>query len=329
MRYPQRMLQGWILGIILLGLNTANARPDWKKYNLVNGCLVFNAKGETLKELPGLFCQFYDDGNLLTASQFSLRMMDKFKAVKWELKGNFHHQLNKSADGSRILVLDSHQADGIRVETFYILSRDGKVEFKNDSTSLKKQVKFKPHSKNQLTHLNSFYEIPELKTNRKLPAYLQAGNFILNTYRSGTFILSPDLKTVLHHFSLPAPSTHLVHDVQVLENGNILLFNNTASKTENDKPFSAIEEWDMVENKKVLDFTAQPRELFFSLFCGGVQQLDQEHLLFSHMLTGTYIYSRKNKEIIFSTVKTHFRREVFHPAQQVKAMDLTKFLTHW
>ena len=318
----------------LSSLAAAYADFSWKPFQLVNGCRLFDSTGSALKTLPGEFCQFYANGDLLTATVESLRMIDQNNYVKWELKGFFHHQLNKSADGKKILVLDSFikktkQEPRLIVEKFMVLDLDGKILFQATSEDLLRQVPVKMYAPNQQTHLNSFYEIPKLKTDRVLPSFLKEGNFILNSYRLGVFILSPDLKKVLHHFVFKSSIANQVHDVQVLETGNILFFNNMSVDSQKRNPFSAIQELDMVTNEIIFSFSGTPAGVFYSLFCGGVQELDQEHVLFSHVLTGTYIYSRKTKQIIMNMHETHFRDGLFIPAQQVKMMDLRSFLTHW
>jgi hypothetical protein len=319
-----------LVAFFIFVLDSANA--NWKDLHLVNGCNIFSPSGEIVKPLPGNFCQFYDDGNLLVATETALKMMDKFQAVKWELKGKIHHQLNKSADGKRILALGYKPVENKNntvVDKFMVISLDGKVLLQSDSSELLKQVKFKTYTPKELTHINSFYEIPKLISTRVLPDYLKEGNFILNSFRSGIFILSADLKKVLHNFTLPSSLVHQVHDVQVLENGNLLYFNNMVTGQQSEGPHSSIEEYDLVENKTVLEFTSNPKQMFFSLFCGGVQQLDQDLVLFSHMLTGTYVFSRKNNRIESSIHGTHFMHGRFFPSQQVKSVDLKKFLSHW
>ncbi len=318
----------------LSSLSLCYAEFSWGPLNLVNGCRIFDSKGIAVKTLPGEFCQFYTNGDLLTATVESLKMIDQNNHVKWELKGAFHHQLNKSLDEKRILVLDSFikrskHNPNIIVEKFMVLDLVGKILFQATSEDLLSQVSVKMYAPNQQTHLNSFYEIPKLTTNRVLPSFLKEGNFILNSYRSGVFILSPDLKKVLHHFVFKSSIANQVHDVQVLESGNILFFNNMSVDSKRGNPFSAIEELDMVTNEIVLSFSGNPTGIFYSLFCGGVQELDPEHILFSHVLTGTYIYSKRTKQIITNIHETHFKDGLFSPSQQVKMMDLRSFLSHW
>jgi hypothetical protein len=323
-----------ILTFFIFTLNYVNANSEWEKLNLINGCHIFHTSGYVIKSLPGKFCQFYDDGNLIMATETSLKMMDKFQAIKWEIKGNLHHQLNKSTDGKRILAMGLKQVKTafnktMTADTFMVLSLDGKILHQGDSTDLIKQVELQPYSESELSHLNSFYEIPKLSSKRVLPEYLKEGNYILNSYRQGIYILSSDLKKVLHHFTIPTSLVHQVHDVQVLENGNIIYFNNVVLEKTEKNPYSSIEEYDLVEKRIVLQFTSNPKQFFYSVFCGGVQELDQDLILFSHMLTGTYIYSKKSNTIVASIVGTHYMHDRFFPSQQVKAVDLRKFLTHW
>lgn len=324
-----------LLAFIILTINLATANVDWKELSLVNGCHIFHSSGYSLKSLPGSFCQFYENGTVVMATETGLKMMDKFQAVKWEVKGKLHHQVNKSADGKRILAMGFQQvkynSDAlITADTYMVLAMDGKILHQGDSTDLLRQVKLAPYYPGkELSHINSFYEIPKLSTARILPDYLKEGNYILNSYRLGIFILSPDLKKVLHHFKIASSQAHQVHDAQVMENGNILFFNNMGLDSTEENPYSTIEEYDLVENKTVFEFAANPKQLFYSLFCGGVQQLDEDLILFSHMLTGTYIYSKKNNRMVASIFGTHFMHDRFFPSQQVKAMDLRKFLSHW
>lgn len=319
---------------LILLLSPMLSHADWKKLSLVNGCHVFDHQGEQKKSFPGNFCQFFDDGSFISASPHGIRLIRPGSQIKWEIKESIHHQVNLSPDQKRVLALSSNFVQQgekwLREDKFLVLSLEGKILQQQVASAfigvLKKKL---PYNERELTHFNSFYEIPPLSTARPLPEYLKAGNYIANSYKLGTFILSPDLKKVLHHFSLPQSENHQVHDVQVMENGNILLFNNVVAGSREDNAFSAVQEYDPVTKKLVLDITATPKQMFFSRHCGGVQRLDKDLILFSHMVNGTYLYSIKRKNIIANIFKTHVLHTRFYPAQQVKAMDLKRFLEHW
>lgn len=314
---------------------SATFANSWKNFNLVNGCYIMDAKGDSVKSFPGNFCQFMPDGSYLSATDVNLKYQSKNNELIWELPAHYHHQLNLTHDQKRILVLSTAIAQvkgkSIRQDLFRVLSMDGKVLHEAPAQDYLKQIKQENHqfTPTELTHFNSFYEIPPMNEGLKLPDYIRPGNFILNAYRLGILIVSADLKTVLHYRSLTNSKNNQTHDAQILPNGKLIYFNNEAQDGGQNILHSSIDEIDLNQDKQTIIFTAEPKEMFFSRHCGGVQYLDQDHVLFSHMLAGTYIYSMKDKKIISNLYRTHLNQQRFYPAQQVKALDLKKFLSHW
>lgn len=311
---------------------SALAAPSWQNHSLINACNIFDLKGSLMRSFPGSFCQFLDDGSYISTDR-NMRYLNKNNELMWSLNIHFHHQVNLSPDKKRILALASNFIDKeqqkIRSDRFLVIDFSGKILLDQSAEEILQQIKSQHHySKLELTHFNSFYEIPDLQI-KNAPSYLKAGNYILNAYKLGVFILSADLKKVLFHQKFAVSDNHQIHDVQVLPNGNILYFNNLASGGSHEAPFSAIQEMNLASGKIEFEFTATPKQTFMSRHCGGVQILDKEYLLFSHMLTGTYIYSRKTKRIESNIFQTHFVDNRFYPAQQVKAQDLTRFLSFW
>lgn len=94
-------------------------------------------------------------------------------------------------------------------------------------------------------------------------------------------------------------------------------------------PFSTNEEYDFNSGKTEVLFEAKPRAIFYSQNGGSVQRLDDDRILFAHMLTGSYLYSRKEKKIIWSLTKTHTSQGNYFPIQSAKAADLSAFLSFW
>jgi hypothetical protein len=322
-----------IISTVLLALFMNNLWAlDQKNTHLVNGCTLFNWRGERVKIFPGSFCQFFNDGSLLTGVIDSLKYMTKDSEIKWEYKGHIHHQVNLSHDLQRILVMSSDyipkDGENYRIDRFVVLSKEGKVLHSESAANYMKQVNEKGYAKSELTHFNSFYEIPEITGNA--PEYIKKGNYIVNSYGVGVFILSSDLKKVLHFRKIHTSFWNSIHDAQILPNGRMIYFNNSGLYTSQKIDFSTIEEMDLNTNKIEFEFRASPEATFFSLHCGGVQKIDEDNILFSHMLTGTYVYSKKKKTIVKYLYQTHmvdfFR---FFPSQQVKAVDVRAFMSHW
>ena len=319
--------------LTLLLVNTSWSAESWRQYSLINSCNIYNLQGEKIKSFPGKICQFFDDGSYLSADDDKLYFFAKGNQEQWQVQGPFHHQINLSLDKKRILALASKLAakDGspFRIDRFLVLDLMGKVLHQQDAENILHQINQKePYSAHELAHFNSFYEIPKIEM-RNPPPYLKEGNFIVNSYHMGLFILSSDLQKVLFHKTLRFSDHHNIHDAQILSNGHLLYFNNHVAGSGEQAPYSAIQEIDLLKNKVVHEVTAQPKPLFFSRHCGGVQILDQDHMLFSHQLTGTYIYSKKQKKITHNLYQTHLSNGEFYPSQQVKAQDLTSFLEHW
>lgn len=193
--------------------------------------------------------------------------------------------------------------------------------------------------KNEISHVNSIYEIPKLKSKRN-PDYIKEGNIIINSTVDGIFILSPDLTEVLHHKIFNNSINHWIHDVQVTDEGRFLYFNNVVSTPKANltmdflgggKEFtsyhSSIEEI-VPDSQKILHkFEANPKSVFFSWVCGSIQELDNDTWLFSHHLMGSYIYSKRKKNILATIPLTHMAYSGFLGGQQSKAFDLSKFLT--
>jgi hypothetical protein len=306
-------------------------QADLKEYSLVNSCNIFNLNGELKKSFPGQFCQFFDDGTYISADS-NMKLLNSRNEIKWQINGPFHHQVNLSPDGKRILALatlyESNKTQ-LRYDRFLVLDLNGKVLQEQNSLELLKLIKIKhQYSDQEITHFNSFYEIPEI-TIKDAPDFIKAGNYILNSYKLGLFVLSSDMSKVLFHKMLDQSEEHQIHDAQILPSGNLIYFNNMSKNEMSNNNFSSIQEISLNNLKVEFEYTSEPKQMFFSRHCGGIQVLDEDKLLFSHMLTGTYIYSKKSKSIVSNIYQTHFVNNRFYPAQQVKAVKLKRFLSFW
>jgi hypothetical protein len=337
--------------LIVLAFSFSIHAQEWKKFHLVNGCRVYTMSGFMQRAFPGSICIFLDNGNLVSASDNAIRMINPKNEIVWEQKGHFHHQVNLSSDKSKILALSSEINNGLREDTFYILDFNGKIVSFQKASELYKFAGLKPlnwgmqpltlngvSTSQEFSHFNSIYDVPRL-TGKNLPAWLKEGNIVVNSTHSGIFVLSPDMTLLLHHILLPGSTYHRVHDVQVKSNGNFLLFNNlvaigpptpyflTGPRPTNHH--SAIQEIHPTSLKVVQEFSANPKTLFYSWICGSVQELDSDTWLITHFLSGTYIYSKSKKDFVASIPGTHADNQRFSPVQQVKAQDLSKFMSYW
>lgn len=313
----------------------------WEKYHLVSDCKIFDSNGVILKKFPGYLCQFFEDGSLASVSPSGLTYMNKNSEVIWKIPGEFHHKLNLSSDGKKILALAqeviTHNKKQYRVDKFLVISLEGKILHQVLSHEILRQLKVPENPRiikgeivasEELTHFNSFYEIPTL-TEKNTPAYLQAGSYVVNSRDDGLFIISSDLQKGLFYTKLAQAHSHQVHDVQILENGHALAFVNMTYDSSPNNRMSAIHEIDLGTGKSIYEFMASPKAIFYSAVGGCVQKLDEEHLLFAHVYHGTLIYSKLKKDFVKVVIQTHMENGRYIPTLQIRALNLTRFLSHW
>ena len=290
------------------------ATPDIEKLWVQNGCFLYTNKND-VKSYPGMFCVFMPDGSFLSANEQALKRISPTKEVLWEVAGHFHHQMNLSQDGLRIYALSSEVE---RDDVLMILDLNGKILRRVNTTTFAKTVS--REQLNDTTHFNSFYEIPENAYSASVP-WMKAGNLIVNGYKMGVFIFSPDLSQVLsHHF---IPRQNQLHDVQVTPDGEFLFFNNWA-QSEDGNRFSAIQKYDPVTKKISTLFKASPKEMFYSPAGGGVQEFG-DLIFFNHVSAGGFLWSVPEQKLIYALPGVNGNRGQLGSIQQLKLVDVEEF----
>ncbi len=323
--------------IFIISLSLMVQAQGWKDFQLKTGCRLFNLKGELLKSFPGDVCLYFEDGKLLTAKDSGLDLYEKGFKHLWHIPGHFHHGLSLSNDKNKILAMASdfapYKKHKKRIDKLMVISLDGKILHQVLSTEIFKLAGMKTHLRRsgttdfEMSHFNSLFEIPTI-TKTELP-YLKKGNFIANSRDDGLFILSSDLQTVEFSKVLTQSVLHQIHDAQILENGNLLVFNNLTVGPTQELEFSSVQEIDLTSNKVVSEFTTTPKAAFYSKHGGAVQKLDEDHLLISHSFTGTFIYSKSKKKFVNVISSTHLVDGKPFPTLKVRLYDLRRFLSFW
>ncbi len=310
--------------------------------NLVAGCTIYTFRGDPIKVFPGGLCLFRPNGEFASMSATKLQYFKNNDELAWSIENPFfHHQVNASNVESEILVMGSNEKmiEGLlhrNDELLVIDSKDGKVLKKIESDEIIKQMSFKPlgdskgfpalkfKTKLESSHFNSFYQIPKLHPTVKGPRWLKEGNYIANSVGLGVFIFDNDLKNVVHHLVIPDAFINSVHDVQVTPRGTLIAFVNIIL-TKDGGRYSSVVEIDIPTNKIITKIVGDPNTFFFSERCGGVQDLGNDELFFSHNFAGAYLYSKKLKKITFSNYNVFNNGTRLIPLQQVKAFDMRSF----
>ncbi|MES2527813.1 MAG: arylsulfotransferase family protein [Bdellovibrionota bacterium] len=334
----------FLLLFLIIQVHAAPVEGLSPELSFVDGCKVTANSFRDTKVFPGNRCIFLPDGSFLSASNDTVRLFSPTNSVVWAHKDLWlHHQMNLSADGTRILLLGSEiiALDGkkVRGDIFIILDlKTGKVLHQSSSRSLliqknlavqamrSNQSKINLNLEMEITHFNSMYEIPAI-TGKNVPAYIKAGNIIVNSKKdTGFLILSPDLQTVLHHGTFPMAVRSYTHDVQVTPEGNYLIFNNLSMNSTEEHPYSEINEVNPGNMKVMFTIKAEPGPFFFSLFCGGIQKLNERYYFISHNYAGVFFYDKKLKKITMSGDFLTRTEGGVTPTQQVKLLNVSSFL---
>lgn len=311
-------------------------------------------EGTLIRRLPGKMCLFLDDGSFLSAQLDKVILYDKLRNEVWSKTVGPHHQMNFSRDGQNFLIVGSGikevsnktgKADKIRYDILYVLDKKGNTlktfdfyerrnQFDADRLSQAEKRRLNPpgpkaiykDSTWELTHANSFYEIPENKLSKKYSAFT-AGNYIVNDISLMlVFVLSKDLKEVLWQSPILNDTWTMLHDVQVMKDSTELLIYDNGTK---DRPQSRMIKFDVDLNKISWQYPSQLSNRFFSNRMGGVQALENGNILFSdfsHFPLAKEV-SLKGKEV-WSMIPQKELQDAskMRPFQQVKRMDLSKFL---
>ncbi len=297
------------------------------------GCSIFNEAGELKERFPGNQCHFFDDGTFVSLTDNYVRMFSPGNEILWEVKGNFHHQLNTSLDQKRIFTMTEYNRDEngkkVREEAVMILSREGKILVNknlNELIETKKKWSVAPFgksgvSKEEVSHLNSIYEIPP---NSSPLSYLKAGNIIINSLHLGAIILDPELKKELNTIKFPESVGHMVHDVQVTPEGKIIYFNNSL-KNFPDK--SAPEMFDPI-TKQSTALVSDETMKFISHACGSVQIVNKDLLMYAGNFTGPIFIDRKSGNRIAHPSGIKLIPENNNPTFMIKLESFSSFFQH-
>jgi hypothetical protein len=306
-------------------------------FHLADQCSIYNMQGKWVRRYPGTYCYFESDGHLLMTDTKVLEFYNKDMVKLWDLKGHFHHQINKTHDGDYLLMsstVEKYRTSKTRFDKFIKVDRNGKVistfSFYDHLKELTKGLSAsdldilapftwdqsnKSLADYEFSHANSFYEIPP---NSSTESELAAGNFIINSVGfNRIIILDKELKNILR---IIIPTSTLRHDVQVTADGDILIYSN-AIEEKNIKAAIRIRTYpDMLEKWVYRRNVASLN----SAICGGAQILNKDLMLF------TEINSKKSKAIILdSASKTEIAEVELQDtlgSQQIKVQDLTRFL---
>lgn len=310
----------WIAALLLVftfAPQISGGQVDLREHHLHFGCEIYEVKVDSktgkrtlpkaLRKFPGELCLFQADGSVVMTFRHRVAKFDEKMKELWSYPTRAHHQLNASQNGSEILVIGSEivdvgdkKAGNARSDVLLILGQDGKLKKRFSLFEGRKQFHQKAwrdavarrfpmiwnverfqEAKWEITHVNTFYEIPENALGKESPkgfSAFQAGGYIVNDISlMRMFVLDRDLKKVLWQKAIRPEAGHMTHDTQILSNGNLLFYDNGTPE----RPFSQLVEHNLVSG---IDHWTYPKSFdkaFYAKRWGGIQILKSGNILFT------------------------------------------------
>lgn len=318
----------------LSGAHTYDAQKVYDGYNLYEGKLI-DAQGEVVKKWKNLFLGVIDseNGDYYAQKYFEAPIWGRYTwddQVIWEKNFPIHHEIILTPQKTIItFTKEVHEYQGRQVEFDVILELDKngnelkrfsfwghlkefqqyhrKLELDMPPTFLIPEDHRKDKSvwggNYDYYHLNSLSLIPETKLKNFHPAF-RPGNWLIS-FRHGSmvFILDQDTQRVLWRAIYDQVPDKLEgpHAPQMLENGNILIFDNGRYRK-----WSRLIELNPVTLKIEWEYRADD---FYTLSQGYVQELPNGNMLVTEAERGRAFELTRAKEIVW---------EYYHTDQQNK-----------
>ncbi len=282
----------------------------------------------------GNYAYLLDNGNLLVA----IRTQDGPKGlpakgghlIEYDWDGNIvwehvdstqHHDFRRLPNGNTVYLgwklLSDEQAarlpgglpgteheDGIYADTIREVTPAGEIVwewFAGDNMDMEKFPLHPGVPRDEYGHGNTI-------------APTNDGNFILNQRHTGTMcIIDKATKEIV--WSLTDYEYGQQHDVQMLENGNILFFANGSWPVTYLGPEtgSRVVEIDPETNKEVWSYAGDPPRSFFSWFISGAQRLASGNTLICEGLWGRLFEVTPEGDIVWDYVSPYVMTDP-HPA---------------
>jgi uncharacterized protein (UPF0248 family) len=144
---------------------------------------------------------------------------------------------------------------------------------------------------------NSVYELPD--------------GDILASYRPTSTVIRISRKTGKIIWKLGPPTVAGQHGPTLLENGNILIFDNGPHRLDDSVPYSRVIEINPATNEIVWKYQDKPTWNFFSPRMGYAQRLSNGNTLITESSFGRFFEVTKEGEIVWEYVNPFFGRPFF------------------
>lgn len=273
--------------VLLSGCRSSQQKADAGTY-LVIGCEVYDLEGNLKRSYPGVFCIFQDDGSVISydATKMELTKYDRLLKKQWGLKRHFHHYMTLMNNGNLLvnssMMKDTKGYKKVRLDQVMIINQEGKIlntyTFQPDF-SIQRGFEL-PMKTKWDENLDFNYEFSHLaasdEVEYELPG-IPSGSIILtfNSQFNTTLFMDANLSKIIDYQNFHYP----IHDAQVINNKEIMMFRNNRKPVTTKDDFSGLVIYDIENQKEVYQFS----EGSFGIFGGSVQKINEDIFLMSDM----------------------------------------------
>ena len=342
-----------LLVILFLTGALATARAKETLHHII-GCSIYDLKGKLVREFGGGVCLFLPDGSYIAGlfEEQQLYRVDKNQKILWRDNVQVHHQLNLDLAGLHFLLMTGSEQkfkgkwvrfDRLEIRDFenkslhsfdFFKRREEllKIAGKNGDDLWEIPTRFQRRAKFEFSHINSFYQIDDNTLSKSHPAFAK-GNYVVNANGLRLiFILDAKLEKIL--WSLPQVPNHEglagYHDVQVMPNGRLLIYNNMAFASGETSGFhSAVWSVDPLTQKRITLYEGRSLQDFASRILGGAQALPNGNLLLSDITKGGRAFEvTPKRKLVWEMMNPKVDPTSKRPLeiQQVKRLNVSEFL---
>lgn len=226
----------------------------------------------------------YDNGDLLAIfGGLGIIKLDKSSNLIWARKNNAHHDLQVMANGD-IYVLTRepkvvpwvHEVEPTLEDFLSVLDPDGKEKRRVSILEAFRKSPYKDYvfqgvrKTGDVSHTNTVHVLDGSLADR-IPAF-RKGNVLTSMNALGVLaVLDPDRGEIVWALKSPPWGQH---DPQILDNGNLLVFDNRRDTRE-----SIVVELSPVDRNPVWEYRGTSQQPFYSRTCGAAQRLPNGNTL--------------------------------------------------
>ncbi len=253
----------------------------------------------------------YENGDVLVIYEgMGIAKLDKDSKVLWANPGKAHHDLEVMDNGDiYVLTREAHVIPRVNrtrpvLEDFVsVLGPDGEEKRRLSLLECLENSKgysiFWEQSQKRtgdLFHTNTL-EVLDGRISDRVPAF-RKGNILTSFLILDLIaVVDPDAGEVVW---ARRGDWNAQHDPKILENGNLMLFDNRGNHMA-----STVYEFDPVTMKPVWYYRGSPEAPFFSRTCGSAQRLPNGNTLITESDVGRAFEVTRDKEIVWDFVNPH------------------------